>query len=425
MLARVVPIASLLFSVFLMLTAGGLSGYLLPLRAVAEGWSTVTISLMATSYAIGFTAGCIFTPRLVLRVGHVRVFAVLATLMSVSLLLHALVIQQVPWILVRAVSGFSIAGAYMVIESWLNERVNNETRGSVFSVYMTISMLGLMLGQFIVPLGDTLAPTLFMVAALIYSLAIVPTGLSSAQSPQPLSQVRLDIRKLFRNSPASVIGAILAGAIASSWTNLGPVYAQLNGLSTADGAVMLAAAMIGGALFQIPLGRASDMTDRRFVMIFAGLVGLTLSVVAAALGTSHRIGFFVTMFLLGSVLFPIYSLNVAHANDHADSDAFVEVSGGLLIIYGFGTMAGPVLSGAAMDGFGPWAMFGTMAACFAAYSAYAFYRTTRRPMPRPDERSDFQASAIGRTITPQTYELDPRVDLPADAEGARADGGRQ
>ena len=411
MVTNLLPIGSLLFSAFLMLMAGGLAGYLLPLRAVAEGWSTLAISLMATGYAVGFTAGCLLTPRLVLRVGHVRVFAVLATLMSVTVLIPSLIVHPLAWILIRAVAGFSIAGGYMVIESWLNERVTNETRGSVFSVYMTVSMLGLMLGQFSVPLGDAGTPTLFIVGALLYSLAVIPTGISSAQSPQPLSQVKLDIRKLFRNSPASVVGAVLAGAIASSWSNLGPVYSQQNGLSTVEGAAMLAAAMIGGAVFQIPLGRFSDRTDRRYVMIFAGLVGLTLSMVAALVGVDGRWVFFLTMFLLGSVLFPIYSLNVAHANDHAEPDAFVEVSSGLLIIYGFGTMAGPLVTGAAMDAMGTSALFATIAAAFALYSAYAFYRTTRRAKPADEVRSDFRAIPLGKGQTPQTVELDPRVDI--------------
>jgi MFS family permease len=416
MLTNVLPIASLLFSAFLMLTAGGLSGYLLPLRAVAEGWSTLMISLIAAGYAVAFTVGCLVTPRLVKRVGHVRVFSVLATLMSISLLMHTLVVHPAAWVLFRAIAGFSIAGGYMVIESWLNERVTNDNRGAVFSVYMSITMLGLMAGQFIVPLGDPTTATLFIVCAVIYSLALIPTGLSSAQSPQPLKQVKLDIRALYRRSPASVVGAVLAGCVSGSWSNLGPVYAQLNALTTTEGAAMLALAMIGGAIFQIPLGRASDKVDRRYVMVFAGLVGLTLSSVAAYVGAGDRIVFFVVMFLLGSVLYPIYALNVAHANDHAKPDEFVEVSSGLLIIYGVGTMIGPLASGALMDASGPSAFFVMLAVTFGLYSAYAFYRSRQRAKPAEDDRVDFQAVPLARTQTPQTFELDPRVDQNSDAE---------
>ena len=410
MLSSILPVASLLFSTFFMLLAGGLAGYLLPLRAVAEGWSTFTISLIATSYALAFTASCIITPKLVMRVGHVRVFGVLTALMSISLLMHALVIQPAAWIAFRAIAGFSIAGGYMVIESWLNEKVTNETRGAVFSVYMVISMLALMAGQYIVPLGSPLDLTLFMVCAIIYSLALIPTALSNAQSPRPLTQSTFRLKRLFNHSPAAVVGSFLAGTIAGTWGNLAPVYSQNNGLSTAEGATMLAAAMVGGAIFQIPLGRVSDRIDRRYVMVFAGIVGLTLSAIAAIVGTQEKIVFFVAVFLLGSVLYPIYSLNVAHANDYAEADEFVEVSSGLLIIYGGGTMVGPLVAGFLMDTVGTSGLFMSIGGAFAIYAAYAFYRTTRRGIVTEEARSEFQPIPFAKAQTPQIYEIDPRSD---------------
>lgn len=418
MVSSVLPVASLLVSTFFMLLAGGLAGYLLPLRAVAEGWSTFTVSLIATGYAVAFTASCIITPRLVMRVGHVRVFGALTALMSVSLLMHALVIQPAAWILFRAIAGFSIAGGYMVIESWLNEKVTNENRGAVFSVYMVISMVALMAGQYIVPLGTPLNLTLFIVCAVIYSLALIPTALSNAQSPRPLTQATFRLGRLFNHSPAAVVGSFLAGMIAGIWGNLGPVYSQTNGLSTAEGATMLAAAMVGGAIFQIPLGRISDKVDRRYVMVFAGLVGLTLSIFAAFVGAANKPLFFASMFLLGSVLFPIYSLNVAHANDYAEPDEFVEVSSGLLIIYGGGTMTGPLIAGYLMDTIGSSGLFISIGTAFAAYAGYAYYRSLRREVPAEEERSEFQAIPFAKAQTPQLYELDPRGDTTAPAPEA-------
>mgnify|MGYP003630487978 FL=1 len=417
MTSSIVPIASLLMSAFLMLVGGGLSGYLIPLRAVHEGWSTFDISLIATGYAVCFTVGCLVTPRLVLRVGHVRVFAVLTALMAVSLLMHALVINSLAWIVFRGIAGFSIAGGYMVMESWLNERVSNETRGTVFSVYMVVSMVALMAGQFIVPLGDTQTATLFMVCAIFYAVAFIPTGLSSAQSPQPLTVVSVNLKGLYLKSPAAAVGSLLAGIISGSWSNLGPVFAQRNGLSTTEGATMLALAMIGGAFFQIPLGRLSDHYDRRHIMVFAGAVGASMCFATLLIGMDNIYMFLGSMFLLGSVLFPIYSLNVAHANDFAEADEFVATSSGLLIIFGGGTMLGPLLSGALMDQFGSAALFMVIGASFVIYGGYAYYRTFRRPYVAEAERVDFQAMPLTRALTPQTYELDPRGDLPiADSE---------
>lgn len=422
MTISILSIASLLASAFLMLAAGGLAGYLIPLRAVQEGWSTFQISLIAAGYALSFTLGCFITPRLVLRVGHVRVFAVLAALMSISLLMHALVVDSVAWILFRGIAGFSIAGGYMVIESWLNERVTNETRGTVFSIYMAVSMIAVMAGQFTVPLGNIGTTTLFMICAILYALALMPTGLSSAQSPQPLTQVSVDLRGLYRKSPAAAIGSLLAGVVSGSWFNLAPVFAQQNGLSNAEGATMLAVATVSGAIFQIPLGRFSDRIDRRYIMALSGAVGSVFCALILFVGIGNIYIFLSAVFLLGSVLLPIYALNVAHANDFAQSDEFVSVSGGLLIIYGMGTMLGPLLSGVAMDRFGSSSLFAVIGLTLALYGAYAYYRTFRRQQASEEERTDFQAMPLTRTQTPQTYELDPRGDFAAEDENATTGG---
>ena len=331
--------------------------------------------------------------------------------MSISLLMHALVVNVPAWVLFRGIAGLSIAGGYMVVESWLNERVTNDTRGAVFSVYMVVSMAALMAGQFIVPLGNPLTATLFMVCAIIYSLALIPTGLSSAQSPQPLTEVSLNLKALYQKSPCATVGSLLSGMIGGAWLNLAPVFANKSGLTTTEGAMMLAIAMLGGALFQIPLGRVSDRIDRRYAMAFAGAFGTLVCFATVILGTSNITIFLGTMFLLGMVLFPIYALNVAHANDFAEPHEFVMVSSGLLIIYGVGTMLGPLISGLLMDRVGISALFSFIGVSFALYGAHAYYRTYRRERVSVEERVDFQAIPVTNTETPQTYELDPRGDV--------------
>jgi len=269
MAGQLLPIAALLASTFLMLLAGGLAGILLPLRGGMEGWSTTTIGWMGTSYSFAFTIGCIVVPHLVRRVGHVRVFSALLTLLSMALLLHALLVNPVAWMIFRGVAGFSLAGSYMIIESWLNERVTNESRGRIFSIYMIITMLGLLCGQYILPFGDAGTQTLFIICAIIYASALLPTALSSAQSPNPLTQVSLDLKGLYRRSPAAAVGSLIAGIVAGTWNFLAAIYGEMNGLSTFGIATMLACAMIGGAIFQYPLGRGSDFVDRRYVMVIA------------------------------------------------------------------------------------------------------------------------------------------------------------
>ncbi|MCO4319864.1 MFS transporter [Phyllobacterium sp. 21LDTY02-6] len=413
MLRQLLPIAALLTSTFLMLTAGGLAGILLPLRAGMEGWSPTTIGWMGTGYALAFTGGCIIVPRLVRRVGHVRVFAVLLTLLSMSMLMHGLVMSPLAWTLFRALAGFSLAGSYMVIESWLNERVTNATRGMVFSIYMIVSMVGLLVGQYILPFGNSATQALFMIGALIYAAALVPTGLSNAQSPRPLTQVSLDLPALYARSPAAMVGSLLAGIIAGAWNFLSAVYGRDIGLSTFGIATMIASAMIGGAIFQYPIGRISDFVDRRYVMVVAGLGGVLLSLIMIFLQPTTPWLVYTLMFAFGTVLFPIYSLNVAHANDFAESSEFVKVSSGLLIVYGIGSMIGPQIAGRLMDFSGPSGFFLTMALTYAAYAGYAFWRSLRRASQAPSERTDFTFNAHDRQ-TPETFNLHPLSEQQGD-----------
>ncbi len=402
-------IGALLFSTFLMMLAVGLQGILIPLRAAAEGWSRTEIGWIGTAYALAFTAGCVLTPVLVRRVGHIRIFAAAQALLGTSLLLHALVLNPWAWAVFRMIGGLALAGGYMIIESWLNERVSNAARGTMFAAYMIASMSGVAAGQFMLPLGDINTPFLFMIGTLIYSLAMLPIALSTAPSPQPLARVSLDLLALYTKSPAALVGSFLAGVIFGNWNYFGPLYGQSVGLSTTGIATMQTAAMVGGMIFQLPFGRLSDRLDRRRVMALAGAIGVAVSwtmVVAASVEPTVVVG---GVFALGSVLFTIYGLNVAHANDKADAGEFLQVSGGLLIVYGIGTMVGPQLGGRLMDRFGPSGFFVAMAIVYALYGTYALWRSIRAEAPTPNLRTDFKVMPATPVQTPETMAMDTRA----------------
>jgi len=413
--AQLLPITALLFSTLLMLMAGGLAGLLLPIRAGMEGWSTITIGWMGTFYSLAFTIGCLVVPIFVRNVGHVRVFTVLLTILGMSLLLHSLFVHPIAWMAFRGLAGFSLAGGYMVVESWLNERVNNESRGMIFSVYMITTMIGTMSGQYILPFGDPSTQTLFIICTLIYSFALIPTALSRAETPKPLTQVSLDIKGLYRRSPAAVVGSLIAGLIAGSWNTLAPIYGKMNDLDNLSIATMLVTAMIGGAIFQYPLGRFSDFVDRRYIMVLSGILGVILSLVLTLFSPADGFSGYVVIFLIGSVLFPIYSLNVAHANDYAEANEFVQISGGLLIVYGVGNMIGPQISARMMESFGKTGMPITLAMCFAAYGLHALWRISLKERPAiSDQKTEFKYQATKNINTPESYQMDPRSDVPED-----------
>ncbi len=395
MFSSLASVLSLMLSTLLMMVGFGLASYVLPVRSVAEGWSTLTISMIATGYTLGFTLSCIVTPKFVLRVGHVRVFTALITLLSIAILMCGLVVDWRAWVLFRAISGFAISGSYLVIESWLNEKVTNENRGALFSLYLITTMLGTIAGQYLVPLGDPTNSSLFILCGVIFSLALLPTALSSSPLPAPPAQAKFDLPGLYRRSPVAVVGAFLAGAMSGAWLNLGGVFTQKVGLSTAEGATLLASLLFGSAISQIPIGRASDRIDRRIVMVGCGIVGVVSCLAMVSLIGSSAVVLYVTAAFVGSVLFPIYALNVAHANDLARPNEYVEVSSGMMITYGIGTISGPLMVGPVMDYFGPGALFLVLAIYFALYAAYAAWRIAQRKQHDGlVGKTDFQANTV-------------------------------
>lgn len=416
MAKQLFPVIALLVSCAFLLAGGGLHGILLPIRGQLEGFSTFQIGLIGTGWAIGFTFGCIVVPRLVRRVGHIRTFSTLAALLSTVMLLNALAVSAPAWFVLRAIAGLCFSGSYMIMESWLNERMTNENRGAIFSVYMLVSLTATMGGQYLLVIADPKLDTLFMMGAILYALAVVPTAISKAQSPAPLTQVDLDLMMLFRNSPVAVVGSIISGIISSTWGNFGPVYGQQSGMTTVGIATLMAVAMIGAVIFQYPLGRLSDKIDRRYVMIIAGVIG-AVSGFALSTFVGDEIGnswFYAWIVLYGGVIYSIYSLNVAHANDVGDPNDFVKIAGGLLILYGIGTMIGPLVAAQMMTKFGIGALFLTTTIAHLTYAVYAFYRTLRRA--QSEDQVNFQIGPLVRNQTPETYNLDPRSDAEAYAE---------
>ena len=298
----------------------------------------------------------------------------------------------------------------MVAESWLNERVSNDQRGQMFSIYAITCMASMAAGQYLLVVAEPSRDTLFMLGAILFALALIPTSVSRAQSPAPLNKSELDIKGLFLSSPAAAVGAFVAGVISATWTTFGPVYGQQVGMSSAMIASLLAAALAGSAIFQFPLGKLSDLIDRRYVMVLAGIIGIIAGSVMTALSAKGEFGtlFFVAVFLYGGVIFSIYSLAVALANDRAGDD-FVKVASSVLLIYGIGTMVGPLVAAQIMSVVGPAGVFTTTTIFHALFGGYALYRTFRRERVGEEDREEYQGVRFGQSATPESYYLDPLV----------------
>ncbi|MGN6465457.1 MAG: MFS transporter [Rhizobiaceae bacterium] len=418
MLASFGPIFALLRGTAFLLLASGLLSLLLPLRGQAEGFSTAALGLLGTAWAGGFVGGCLYAPKLVRNVGHVRSFGTFAAVGAIIALLTGLFIDPYIWIGLRIFTGFTMAGSFMVIESWLNERATNKNRGTVFGLYMMVTYAAIMAGQMIVAAGDVRSASLFMVTGIFFCLSLIPTAISTQATPTPLKEVSLDIGRLYANSPVSLIGCLLIGIANGAWGTLGAVFGARIGLPTYEIALMMSLVVIAGAVMQLPAGRISDRTDRRFVMAAAAAIAAIIGILIFLFEPRHGGVILVMTACYGALAYILYSLAVAHANDHASSEDFVKVSGGLLLLYGFGTMIGPLLGAALMAYLRPESLFLATALAHASLAGYTVLRIrSRAPVP-VDEREAFQTVPAERATTPQAMHLDPRVDAGEGSEEA-------
>ncbi|HEV7437363.1 MAG TPA: MFS transporter [Pseudorhizobium sp.] len=408
---NLLPVLALLTSTLFLFLGNGLQGLLLPVRGSFEGYSNEILGLIGTTWATGFVVGCFVAPNLVRRIGHVRAFAGFGALICLNVLLTGLLVDQTAWLILRAVTGFCTAGTSMIIESWLNERATNESRGAIFSFYISITLFGVVGGQMMVPFADISTPTLFMICGILYCFAIIPTAVSKAASPQPLKRVRLDLKALYRNSPVSFVAILLVGTANGAYGTLVAVFGARAGLPEDSIAIMVSVTILAGAIAQFPAGRLSDRMDRRFVL--AALAGLG-AIAGLGLSLFEPANVYVILVLVavyGAASNALYPIAVAHANDHAAPEDFVKVSGGLLLIYGVGTIIGPTLGGPVMTWLGPYALFAVTALSHVLVTAYAIFRSRRRAPVPVEERDSYAGSpALAPSLTtPESLLLNPRA----------------
>lgn len=409
----IAQLGALLFSASLLLMGNGLQTTALPLRGGIEGFSALSLGIMGSSYFVGFVAGCLSTAGLVGKVGHIRVFTAMAAIASVIPLLHMLSIEEWAWWLLRAGTGYCMASLFLVIESWLNERTDNSARGTVFSVYASLSFLAIILGQIVLATQESVGVAPFVAASILVSLAAVPVALNNAVAPAPIAKVRLEPLRLMRLAPSGTGGCFAAGVVNGAFWSLAPVAANSAGLDTRGIATFIAITVLGGAISQWPFGRLSDRIDRRVVIVIAA--GFS-AVMAGSLFLASRYwgqGVLPLAFVFGIFTFPIYALSVAHVNDLITVESFVEVSGSLLLLNGAGAVLGPLVGALAMGFGGPGALFAGMGLAYLLLTIFVLARIRRVARPAEMHGSDYVAAVDTGVTAPVSY--DPRNPQPQKA----------
>ena len=415
-MASVIKIYALFLGSALLMFGGGLQGLLLSVRGAEEHFSLLALGLIGTGWSVGFVAGSIMVPMIVRKVGHIRAYSVMAAIGTITILLNLLWINDIGWIVLRALSGFCFAGAAMIVESWLNEVADNKSRGTIFSIYVTINLAASTIGQIAMSITGTAGYLPFVIGAISFICALLPTALTSSPQPRPLASAKLDLPLLIRTSPVAAVAAFCCGMANGSFGTLAPVYGYEQGLDASGIALLFAIAAIAGAVAQIPFGRLSDRIDRRQVMIGlaagAAVVGLLIVLINPSAGWLM----YVLFALYGLAANPLYPIAVAHANDFARDGDFAKIAGGMLLILGCGLAIGPAIASVLMSHIAPMALFIITAIFHATVASFAFLRMRVRKSLDAAERAPFQPMGNDKQVTPESIVLDPRAD--SDAEDA-------
>jgi MFS family permease len=377
------PILPLFVGLALLMLGNGLLGSLLGLRAELEGFPTVVIGIVMAMYYVGFLFGSLTIPRRLVTVGHIRVFSGLASLAAATALAYSLLASPIAWGLLRFVFGLSMSGLYVTVESWLNDRASNETRGRLLSIYMLVITFGLGFGQLLLGIDDPLNATLFILVGILISLAVVPIALFRIPVPEETIPVEFSVAALVRTAPLGALAVVMSGAADSAVLSLGAVYGTRVGMNPGNVGVFMAASLIGAAATQYPLGYLSDRLPRRRVVLAVAAGAVTVAVVGAVAGPDG-VWLFILVAAYGSLAFPMYSLAVSLINDVIPANQLVAAAAGIVFIYGVGSVAGPLVVSVLMEVLGPAGYFWGLAAFFLPLAAYAFARIifTARPMQR-------------------------------------------
>ncbi len=366
----------------ILMLGDGLQGSLLAIRADLEGFSATLTGLVMSSFYLGFLLGSIMTPRITIKVGHIRVFAAFAALSSSAILIHALWVSVPVWIAMRLLSGFCFAGLYIVAESWLNDRATNETRGKLLSMYMVVTYVGVGAGQLLLNLADPLAFQLFILTSILISVAVVPLLLSAGSPPTFHGSVRISLLELFRLTPLGIVGMFTVGLVTATFFALGPVYAQRIGLNIRDTSYFMAVTVLGTVLLQGPIGALSDRFDRRLILALIAILTALSALVCIPAERVSTLALFVAAGLFGGLAFPLYSICIAYTNDHLAPNQMIAASGALVLVSGMGAIVGPVLFAMIMDRYGTHSLFWSIAVVHGITGLFAIYRMLRStPVP--------------------------------------------
>lgn len=389
-MSSALPLRPLLLAIFVLMAGSGFLSTLIAIRLELAGASALLIGLVATSYFGGLMVGSLRVERAIARIGHIRAFAAFVTVYSATSLSYAIFDYPVIWTILRFVDGFVMAGVFVCLESWLNQKASPESRSTALAVYMIALYCGQAAGQFLLNLGNSSPDLPFMVSAILLSVALLPVLLTRLEQPRIETVSPFSIRRLYKVSPLGIVGTLVNGAILGAFYALGAVYIQRIGMELSQVALFTSCVIAGGVALQYPLGILSDRFDRRLVVI-ACFLAVAAICAPLSLFVLPSLGTIALGSLFGGFAFALYPLCVAHSNDHLDDRERIGASSGLVLTYSAGAVAGPLLGSAGMGALGPQGLFGVIGTLALIGGIFGIWRSFVRPSVPAEDQQAFQS----------------------------------
>lgn len=418
MTATLLSLTSLFLSVFVLMLGHGLVGILVPTRLGLEGISANSIGIITAMFAVGLLLGGLFARRLIMRVGHVRVFAASAAMAAISILVCGLWVNEWLWGLMRIVMGFCIASVNTVSDGWLSERATGETRGRILAINQVVVMVAVFLGSFMINLSDVNTLQLYLLAGILFCGGVVPIVMGRVSAPEPEDVPAMSIKKLLKISPVGVMGVVMCGLSYAAWVGLIPLYGKDLGLAGFDISLLVGAVILGGFLLQFPIAYLADRFDRRTVImlvtVFAGGISFVAPLVVAS---SFHFGL-VLIGLTGGVAACLYPLGIAEAFDRLRTEQMGAAIGTMVVLFAIGGVTGPLVAGFIMDSFNGSALFVFLGIMNLLFAGFVFYRMQVRESLPVEEQEDFVMQGAGGWVS---TELDPRTEYSEQTQSLSAE----
>lgn len=409
---------ALLLGMGLLMVGNGMQGTLLGIRGALEGFSTFEMSIVMSCYFAGFLGGSRMAPGMIRRVGHVRVFAALASLISAVMILYPTFPNIVIWSLGRVLIGFCFSAVYVTAESWLNNAADNSNRGQALSLYMIVQTLGIVIAQALLLTADPSGFILFVIPSVLVSIAVTPILLSISPTPAFDTTKPMSLRELINFSPLGCVGMFLLGGVFSAQFGMAAVYGAEAGLSVAQISMFVATFFVGSVVLQYPIGYISDRMNRRTLIAIVSVIGAAGSFVGMFFGHIFPI-LLASSFVVGGMSNPLYSLLIAHTNDFLEHEDMAAASGGMVFINGLGAILGPIITGWMMGtALGPGGFYLFTAVLFIALAFYAAYRATQRAGVAVEDTVDFVAVSASATAVAVEYAQEIAAEAEQESENS-------